>query len=213
MITAIYARGVSADHTQWCDFGSADGKLPWGSFKAELEQFYVTLGRLGNSTIDHAIIVGMTTFKTMPETVKRRIEETLCSKTWVVCSSNITNKMSIASGQRVIHMVNALGDSLPSFLKSLGVSGVLLGGSKVIRRFYELNLVDQAYISVIEPKTDKVYCHNGTNSYFPNETTSFLLSSVNTLFHPSGNSSITRVLNATGENVDFKFTQYKEFYN
>lgn len=209
MIIAVYAYGKSTDPL-WGDFGSADGRLPWGSFKAELDQFYLTLDFLGNFYDNQAIVVGMTTFKTMPESVKRRIEESLKSKTWIVCSSSLDSKVTITSKNRYIYVVNAVGDSLPTFLESLGISGVLLGGAKLIRRFYELGLIDQAYISVIESKSVKTYPHSNGFSYYPNETTSHILTTLPKVHVPDH--KITRVLNATGESVEYKFTQYKEFY-
>ncbi|ELI5798137.1 dihydrofolate reductase [Escherichia phage PSa2] len=132
MIAAIYATGPNGE------FG-LNGKLPWGSFKEELDIFYATLDSLAPDNI----IVGAGTWLAFPETLQKRILGD--SDLFIYANRPLPN--SVGSATRISN----IGYSLPDFLKEEVT--VVLGGATLLLEMYVKNHLDMAYISTITSAT------------------------------------------------------------
>ncbi|ASU02457.1 dihydrofolate reductase [Salmonella phage falkor] len=142
MIAAIYATGPNGE------FG-LNGKLPWGSFKEELDIFYATLDSLAPDNI----IVGAGTWLAFPETLQKRILGD--SDLFIYANRPLPN--SVGSATRISN----IGYSLPDFLKEEVT--VVLGGATLLLEMYVNNHLDMAYVSTINsvtPLSADVHLHH-----------------------------------------------------
>ncbi|AXC43112.1 dihydrofolate reductase [Salmonella phage S124] len=165
MIAAIYATGPKGE------FG-LNGKLPWGSFKEELDIFYATLDSLAPDNI----IIGAGTWFGFPETLQKRILGD--SDLFIYANANKPLQETIGCPTRI----TSIGYTLPEFFKEEVT--VVLGGAALLLEMYAKNHLDMAYVSTIAsstPLSADVHLH-------PHITMT--------------NSMATRMEYASGENAD-----------
>lgn len=132
MIAAIYATGPNGE------FG-LNGKLPWGSFKEELDIFYATLDSLAPDNI----IVGAGTWLALPKIARERMLGD--SELFIYANRPLPENIGLAT------RISSFGYALPEFLKSEVT--VVLGGAALILEMYAKNHLDMAYVSTITSAT------------------------------------------------------------
>lgn len=130
MITAIYAVGPNGE------FGLR-GKLPWGSFKEELDAFYSQLDVLNPDNI----IIGAGTYLALPEVVRQRM----------VGESDLFIRADRPLPDDTKHVIytpiSKIGDTLPTFLKDQQT--VVLGGATLLYEMYIHGHIESAFVSTI----------------------------------------------------------------
>lgn len=132
MIAAIYATGPNGE------FG-LNGKLPWGSFKEELDIFYATLDSLSPDNI----IVGAGTWLSFPEALQKRIQGD--SDLFIYANRPLPESVGTAT------RISNIGYRLPDFFKEEVT--VVLGGAALLLEMYAKNHLDMAYVSTLTSAT------------------------------------------------------------
>ncbi|CAL5098796.1 Dihydrofolate reductase, phage-associated [Salmonella phage Tennessee] len=129
MITAMYAVGPNGE------FGLR-GKLPWGSFKEELDAFYSQLDVLNPDNI----IIGAGTYLALPEVVRQRMigEADLFIR---------ADRPLADSIKETYTAISRIGDTLPTFLKDQQT--VVLGGANLLLEMYQHGHIESAFVSTI----------------------------------------------------------------
>lgn len=129
MITALYATGPNGE------FG-LHGKLPWGSFKEELDAFYTQLDILDPDNI----IMGAGTYLALPQAVRSRIvgEADLFIR---------ADRPLADSIKEIYTPISRIGDNLPSFLRDQQT--VVLGGATLLKEMYQYGHIESAFVSTI----------------------------------------------------------------
>lgn len=130
MITAMYAVGPNGE------FGLR-GKLPWGSFKEELNAFYSQLDVLNPDNI----IIGAGTYLALPYTVRERM----------IGASDLFIRADRPLPDDITHdiytPISMIGDTLPTFLKDQQT--VVLGGANLLLEMYQHGHIESAFVSTI----------------------------------------------------------------
>lgn len=127
MITAMYAVGPNGE------FGLR-GKLPWGSFKEELDAFYSQLDVLNPDNI----IIGAGTYLALPEVVRQRM----------IGESDLFIRADRPLPDGIIYTpISKIGDTLPTFLKDQQT--VVLGGATLLYEMYIHGHIESAFVSTI----------------------------------------------------------------
>lgn len=130
MITAIYAVGPNGE------FG-LKGKLPWGSFKEELDAFYSQLDVLNPDNI----IIGAGTYLALPEVVRQRMVGE--SDLFIRADRPLPNDIK----HGIYTPISKIGDTLPTFLKDQQT--VVLGGATLLYEMYIHGHIESAFVSTI----------------------------------------------------------------
>lgn len=130
MITAIYAVGPNGE------FG-LKGKLPWGSFKEELDAFYSQLDVLNPDNI----IIGAGTYLALPEVVRQRMIGE--SDLFIRADRPLPNDIK----HGIYTPISKIGDTLPTFLKDQQT--VVLGGATLLYEMYIHGHIESAFVSTI----------------------------------------------------------------
>lgn len=130
MITAIYAVGPNGE------FG-LQGKLPWGSFKEELDAFYSQLDVLNPDNI----IIGAGTYLALPEVVRQR----MIGESDLFIRADRPLPDDIKHG--IYTPISKIGDTLPTFLKDQQT--VVLGGATLLYEMYIHGHIESAFVSTI----------------------------------------------------------------
>ncbi len=129
MIIAMYAVGPNGE------FGLR-GKLPWGSFKEELDAFYSQLDVLNPDNI----IIGAGTYLALPYAVRERMigEADLFIR---------ADRPLADSIKEIYTPISMIGDTLPTFLKDQQT--VVLGGANLLLEMYQHGHIESAFVSTI----------------------------------------------------------------
>lgn len=130
MITAMYAVGPNGE------FG-LKGKLPWGSFKEELDAFYSQLDVLNPDNI----IIGAGTYLVLPEVVRQRMVGE--SDLFIRADRPLPNDIK----HGIYTPISKIGDTLPTFLKDQQT--VVLGGATLLYEMYIHGHIESAFVSTI----------------------------------------------------------------
>ena len=130
MITALYAVGPNGE------FGLR-GKLPWGSFKEELDAFYSQLDVLNPDNI----IIGAGTYLALPEVVRQR----MIGESDLFIRADRPLPDDIKHG--IYTPISKIGDTLPTFLKDQQT--VVLGGATLLYEMYIHGHIESAFVSTI----------------------------------------------------------------
>lgn len=130
MIAAIYATGPNGE------FGLR-GKLPWGSFKEELDAFYSQLDMLNPDNI----IIGAGTYLALPEVVRQR----MIGESDLFIRADRPLPDDIKHG--IYTPISKIGDTLPTFLKDQQT--VVLGGATLLYEMYIHGHIESAFVSTI----------------------------------------------------------------
>ena len=130
MITAMYAVGPNGE------FGLR-GKLPWGSFKEELNAFYAQLDVLNPDNI----IIGAGTYLALPEVVRQR----MIGESDLFIRADRPLPDDIKHG--IYTPISKIGDTLPTFLKDQQT--VVLGGATLLYEMYIHGHIESAFVSTI----------------------------------------------------------------
>lgn len=125
MIFGLFAVGQDGS------FGTFEGKLPWGSFPEELEQFYAVLISNKNDTI----VIGKTTYETAPP----RLREALAGRLVFIMGRNSPNKLLDSKH----FWMPLVGGSFGKLAKRTPKTDILvLGGKATLEEFSRLGLLD-----------------------------------------------------------------------
>ncbi|UCR80954.1 putative dihydrofolate reductase [Escherichia phage Lindwurm] len=130
MITALYAVGPNGE------FGLR-GKLPWGSFREELDAFYSQLDVLNPDNI----IIGAGTYLALPEVVRQR----MIGESDLFIRADRPLPDDIKHG--IYTPISKIGDTLPTFLKDQQT--VVLGGATLLYEMYIHGHIESAFVSTI----------------------------------------------------------------
>lgn len=130
MITAMYAVGPNGE------FG-LQGKLPWGSFKEELDAFYSQLDVLNPDNI----IIGAGTYLALPQAVRIR----MLGDAEVFIHAN--RPLPEDAEHEIYTPISNIGYTLPSFLKD--EQTVVLGGANLLQEMYQYGHIESAFVSTI----------------------------------------------------------------
>lgn len=134
MITAIFAVGTHGE------FG-LNGKLPWGSFKEELEAYRNALSRvLSGFNGMPAILVGATTWDSLPKSAK----EFILSKTKKIF---VYSRKPYTIPSADVHIISSIGYRIPDELDLYNI--VCIGGARLLKELWTYGWLDKAYISHI----------------------------------------------------------------
>ncbi|CCI88512.1 putative dihydrofolate reductase [Yersinia phage phiR2-01] len=128
MIAAVYAVG------KYREFG-LKGKLPWGSFKEELDNFYLTLDNLNPDNI----IIGAGTWLALPPAVQAKMVGD--AELFIFSERPIEENIGAAT------QINHIGFKMPAFF--LSEDTVVLGGAYLLAEMYTKNHIDLAYVSTV----------------------------------------------------------------
>lgn len=139
MITAIYAVGPNGE------FGTDEGRLPWGSFPQELENFYNLLEKDFKSAI---ILVGKRTYETAPPRLKR-----LLSERYVLVYGRTPPKDWLHDSKH--KLLTQIGKGLQSYTEEVDI--LCLGGKTVIELLASKKLINTHVRSIVTRK----YCDDG----------------------------------------------------
>ena len=134
MINALYAVGPKGE------FGAEDGRLPWGSFPQELENFYSLLEKEFRSDI---ILVGKKTYETAPPRLKR-----LLSERYVLVYGRTPPKEWFHATKH--KLITQIGRGLCSYTKEIDM--VCIGGKTVIELLASKKLLNTHVRSVVTRK-------------------------------------------------------------
>lgn len=130
MINALYAVGPKGE------FGTENGRLPWGSFPEELEVFYNTLKDDFKGDI---ILVGKRTYETAPPRLKRILESR-----FVLVYGRTPPKWICPNKHKLI---TQLGKGLLSYSPKVDI--VCIGGKTVIEELASKKLLNTHVRSVV----------------------------------------------------------------
>lgn len=130
MITALYAVGPNGE------FGLR-GKLPWGSFREELDAFYSQLDVLNPDNI----IIGAGTYLALPEVVRQRMIRE--SDLFIRADRPLPDDIK----HGIYTPISKIGDTLPTFLKDQQT--VVLGGATLLYEMYIHGHIESAFVSTI----------------------------------------------------------------
>lgn len=132
MIAAIYATGPNGE------FG-LNGKLPWGSFKEELDTFYATLDTLEPENL----IVGAGTWLSLPTQLRERMLGD--ADLFIFADKPLPASVGLATP------ISHIGETFPAFLRE--EQTVVLGGANLLKHMYFNGHIDFAFVSTINSAT------------------------------------------------------------
>lgn len=138
-------------------------------------------------TDNNTVIMGMKTYLSLPnqKPLKNRINIVLTSNP-KLCTEKF--------GDTSVHFVNSINGAI-TLMRHLNVKNedvFIIGGSSIYKAFLEENLISEAYITLVEDKTDG-------DSYFPLN-----------IFSDSKWKNIYESLTQEENNIKFKFMIYKK---
>lgn len=138
-------------------------------------------------TDGNTVIMGMNTYLSLPN------QKPLKNRTNIVLTSNpklCTEKF----GNTSVHFVNSINGAI-TLMRHLNIKNedvFVIGGSSIYKAFLEENLISEAYITLVEDKTEG-------DSYFPLN-----------IFSDSKWKNIYESLTQEENNIKFKFMIYKK---
>lgn len=133
MIFGLFAVG---DHGE---FGLKDGKLPWGSFKEELEVFYSTLEELRHDPI----IIGKNTYESALPRLRKALE------TRLVYVYGRTKPEFYGVNHKLLTQI---GGSFKRVTDAWESDALVLGGATLLHHFYNRGLFDGFIRSTVSRK-------------------------------------------------------------
>ena len=138
-------------------------------------------------TDNNTVIMGMNTYLSLPN------QKPLKNRTNIVLTSN-PKLCSEKFGDTSVHFVNSINGAI-TLMRHLNIKNedvFVIGGSSIYNAFLDENLISEAYITLVEDKTEG-------DSYFPLN-----------IFSDSKWKNIYESLTQEENNIKFKFMIYKK---
>lgn len=134
MIAGLYACGPNGE------FG-LNGKLPWGSFKEELEVFKATLTYAKNSSV----IIGIKTWETLPASVKKLLVD-LNIEVYLYVPNPKRHIQTLKEYMGHMFIITKFDVSISEFMSKDRFS-LILGGASTLKDAMDAGILDGLYIS------------------------------------------------------------------
>lgn len=136
MINALFAVGPNGE------FGTNNGRLPWGSFPEELENFY---SLMENDFARDIVLIGKNTYETAPP----RLRNLLCDRLVLVYGRSEPKwHENVLPGNH--KLITKIGKGLVSYAADTDI--VAIGGKTVLHQLMKKNLLNSALRSVVYRK-------------------------------------------------------------